>query len=353
MTWQVDGRTKTGGGRRYFPTEAEAKTYAEGIKIKRENEGVSAFSMDAASRSDADAALAILKPRGVTLVEAARFYTKSVPVAEGDKTVDETIPEFLKAKTKDGLAPRYLSDLKSRLDIFSASHGSSKLTEISTSMLDDWLRGRAGGPTNRNNHRRVLSVFFGFAKRRGYLVVNPATSAARAKEIDKLPGILTVKESKTLLAHSPKAIIPAVALGLFAGLRPESEIWRLDWVNIDFDSNLIDIAAGKTKTGQNRFVKIQPNLRKWLLPFRKGAGPVGPMGDEYYKVLQGARKAADILTWPGDCLRHTFASMHLAHFKNQAETATELGHMGLAMLYRHYRERVKPAEAALFWKIRP
>lgn len=54
--------------------------------------------------------------------------------------------------------------------------------------------------------------------------------------------------------------------------------------------------------------------------------------------------------WHVDGLRHTFASMHFAHFKNAGDTA-QLGHAGLNMLYKHYRERVKPAEA--FWNIRP
>jgi integrase len=65
-----------------------------------------------------------------------------------------------------------------------------------------------------------------------------------------------------------------------------------------------------------------------------------------------SRNGAEIEKWPSDCLRHTFASMHFAHFKNASETAHELGHADLKMLYRHYRERVKPAEAALFWEIR-
>ena len=45
--------------------------------------------------------------------------------------------------------------------------------------------------------------------------------------------------------------------------------------------------------------------------------------------------------------------MHVAAFKNAGETAQEMGHADLKMLFKHYRERVRPAEALAFWEIRP
>jgi hypothetical protein len=45
--------------------------------------------------------------------------------------------------------------------------------------------------------------------------------------------------------------------------------------------------------------------------------------------------------------------MHFAHFKNMADTASELGHTNVKTLLEHYRERVKPAEAAKYWGIKP
>ena len=63
-------------------------------------------------------------------------------------------------------------------------------------------------------------------------------------------------------------------------------------------------------------------------------------------------KATEI-KWPANVLRHSFASYHLAHFKNAAQTAAELGHAGAAMLYQHYRELVKPDDAARWWQIMP
>ena len=219
--------------------------------------------------------------------------------------------------------------------------------------MDDWLRALEHGATTRNNYRRLLGVMFAYALKRGYVLENPIKNTSKAKEIDKSPGVLTVAEATKLLKKSGPDILPAVALGLFAGLRPESEIWRLDWSSIDFESKLIDVAAEKTKTAQKRFVKISDNLLAWLLPHQRESGPVSPTGDAYFTRLQKARGAAGIKEWPSDCLRHTFGSMHYAQFKNIGETMHEMGHTNSRTFLNHYRERVKPDEAAAFWRIMP
>jgi hypothetical protein len=52
-------------------------------------------------------------------------------------------------------------------------------------------------------------------------------------------------------------------------------------------------------------------------------------------------------------LRHSFASYHLAHFRNANGLALELGHTDANLLFKHYRELVEPSEAAKFWAIAP
>ena len=50
---------------------------------------------------------------------------------------------------------------------------------------------------------------------------------------------------------------------------------------------------------------------------------------------------------------HSFASYHLAHFKNAASTALELGHHDSRITFAYYRELVKPKDAERYWNIRP
>src|SRR5207247_802282 len=126
---------------------------------------------------------------------------------------------------------------------------------------------------------------------------------------------------------------------------------RLDWSEIDLESDLIEVTAQKSKTAQRRHVTLQPNLRQWLLPLRKHSGPV--VAENYRRRLAATQRAAGLIDWPHNALRHSFASYHLAHFGNAATTALELGHHDARVTFRHYRELVKPKGAAAYWSISP
>jgi Phage integrase family. len=92
-------------------------------------------------------------------------------------------------------------------------------------------------------------------------------------------------------------------------------------------------------------------LREWLLPVRKHSGNVTP--DNFPKQFDAARVAAGIHEWPDNALRHSFASYHLAHFKDAAALALEMGHTDSGMIFNHYRQLVRPKEAERYWQIEP
>lgn len=104
--------------------------------------------------------------------------------------------------------------------------------------------------------------------------------------------------------------------------------------------------------GTRRFVTIQAVLREWLLPLRKHRGHVVPDAN-FRKLFEEAREAAGIAEWPDNALRHSFASYHLAHFKDAKSLALEMGHMNSGTTFAHYQQLVRPNEAARYWSIRP
>jgi hypothetical protein len=78
--WVVDGRImrnrKVFGSRYFFKTKAQADTKADQLRTQRKNEGVSALSLSAADRIDAEAAPSLLAPHRRSLREAAEFFIK-------------------------------------------------------------------------------------------------------------------------------------------------------------------------------------------------------------------------------------------------------------------------------------
>src|SRR5207302_5868356 len=136
----------------------------------------------------------------------------------------------------------------------------------------------------------------------------------------------------------------------FAGLR-RAELERLDWREVDLQAGLIEVTAKKAKSARRRFVRIQPNLTKWLQPYAQLSGNVTP--PKYRELLDAAREAAGIEQWPHNALRHSFASYHLARFNDAAALALELGHTNSNLVFAHYRQLVAPKQATRYWKIAP
>jgi integrase len=296
-------------------------------------------------------AMTQLQPFGKNIDDATRHYVAHLKATERSCSAEQLVVELLRAKKADGVGERQLKTLRSRLGYFSREFDGKLVATITTREIDDWLRSLEVGPQTRNHYRSALLAAFNFAIRSGYAVENPVKGAAKAKVISAPPGIFTVEEASALLVNAPKELVPYLSIGLFAGLR-RAELERLDWSEIDFESNLIEVKAEKAKTAMRRFVKIEPNLREWLWPHRQLKGNVTPP-ETFLDLFAQARSAAGISAWPENGLRHSFASYHLAHFKNAAATALDLGHHDSRITFAHYRELVKPKEAARYWNLKP
>ena len=88
------------------------------------------------------------------------------------------------------------------------------------------------------------------------------------------PSILTPEQAAALLAESKDNDLLALhAIGLFRGLRV-IEIKKLDWRDVDLAGGFIHASAVNSKTRSRRLVPILENLRAWLQPMAKPAGPI-------------------------------------------------------------------------------
>jgi integrase len=358
--WQVnlesetllrDGRRVRVRPRRTFSSVEEARTFADLKRIERKNRGTLGVNMPERLRVDCLAADEILRPFGVSLVEVAREYAARHELSHKSETVKNALAAFLATKETDGVSKRYLEDLRSRLGRFSRDFAECKVSDLSTPQLDSWLRNLGQSALSRNTYHLRIHTLLEYCRTRGWLRVNPLKDVPRAKVAqDTAIGILKVEEVARLLENADPSTLPYWLFSIFAGLR-NAELQRLEWKDVHWDSNLVEVPALKSKTAARRFVALRPNLLQWLQPYRHSYGPVCP--PSLYERLVADREAAGIKKWPVNAARHSFASYHLAAFRDPRELALEMGHTRSEVTFRHYRELVKPAQAQEFWRVVP
>jgi integrase len=353
--WQVNLGSEIREGerirlRRTFADRTEALTFAQLKIIERNNHGVAGISMPVRLRGEALEAARLLEPYHVSVLDAAREYVRRHELITKSETVANAVKLFLAAKAEDNLRLRYLGDLSSRLSRFARSFGERKLADIFPAEIDRWLRELHQAPLSRNTFHLRLHTLFEYARVRGWVETNPLKDVTRAKVIQGSPGILSVDQTARLLERAGTETLPYWAIGVFCGLR-SAELKRLEWHDVHFEEGLVEVPTTKSKTASRRFVKIQPNFAQWLAPYRGRQGLICP--DNLYAQLLADRRAAGIATWPANGLRHSFASYHLAHFRDVKDLALEMGHTRSEVTFRHYRELVTPSEAERFWRIAP
>jgi integrase len=345
-TVRINGKVKR--ERYFYELKKDAESKRDLLRVQRKNEGQAAFELEPSQRDDAKKALEILSPHGATLRQAAQFYVEHLDVISNRMPVSDVVAQLLEAKAQDGRSEAYIDDIKVRLNAFATAFYGRLIHEIRPAELETYLRSLTVGAISRNNVKRLLGVLFSFAVKRRYTLKNPAAETDRATITQDKPGILTLPEACALVKAAKPEILPAIAIGLFAGLRPEAEIWRLTWSQIDLKERLIDVAKSKN-LASHRFVKISDNLAEWLKPYADKSGAVSSTERQYFREIAAARNQAaeeldqaevdtsNLREWPSDCMRHTYASYHFGAFKNAHETAEQLGHGGnLTIFYRNY-----------------
>ena len=182
------------------------------------------------------------------------------------------------------------------------------------------------------------------------------------------PTIFSPHDITCFLAHALPELIPFLAIGTFAGLR-SAEIERLDWSEVHLVERFIEVKASKAKTASRRIVPIPENLARWLAPHAKPEGAVVPFDNVAKQIgwlveatnegLQAAAEEAGQspskvrpLSWKKNALRHSFISYRVAEIQNVTQTALECGNSP-AIIFRHYRELVRPVEAKAWFGIAP
>jgi integrase len=346
---RVNGKRK----RLFFRTKSDAELELRRLKIKRTREGEESLSIPDTLRLMARDCASVLLPFGKTLQDATDFYLAYLEAATRSISVNALVDEFLQSRVHARLSETHLADLRYRLGHFSASFGEAPVRTLTPRVLEDWLHALELSPTSVNNFRARLCTLFNYALKRSYLSTNPLLAVEPIKVVEEAPEIFTPSQLQEVLEAAPPDLVPALAVGAFAGLRT-AELFRLEWSEVDLNRGFVQVTAAKAKSARRRLIPISANLAEWLAPYARLTGKVYRATRGQFHIQAGtAALKAGLVRWPKNGLRHSYASYHLALHQNAPELSLNMGHTSPAMVFNHYRELVRPEEATRYWAIRP
>lgn len=300
----------------------------------------------------------ILRPYGVSVLEAARAYVEQRKREKRPVIlVSDLVKELLAAKGRE-VGARHRRDLEQRLgSTFAGAFAGKHIHEIDTPAINKWLAKMDLAGRTRRNFLVAVVQLFRFARSRGYLPDGPtaAEKAERPRAETPKKEVFSPEEMRRLLAHVEAEALPAMLLGGFAGIRSEEMSpfdqgdAGLEWADILWDEQQIYIRDEVAKT-EARYVPLLPNLAAWLLPYRKSKGRVCSIKrlDLYFAR---AAEAAGV-RWRHNGLRHSFGTYRTAITKSVPQVSLEMGN-SVQMVKRHYQRPVPPKLAEGWFAIQP
>src|SRR5215469_5912569 len=348
VAYRPNGRQR----RRNFSRYKDAWNFASDTATALEKGRAKVLSSDAAEWQSYLAARNLLRPFGIPLHEAIEEY---VAMRKRKKTIEkrvgDVVDELLEAKKHAQLSDRYIETLRTYLLRFGDSF-QANISSINTGAITRWLDSLKIGSRSRNNVRQAVVTLFNFARRRGYLPKGETTEAADVETVRDHDGeiaILTPAQLMKLLRKSKPEYQLYFALAAFTGIR-SAELLRLEWCEINFEKGHIEVKARKAKTATRRLVPIQPNLAKWVAPYRGQKGKLFQSRRTVDSAIKFAKRAG--IPWTANVLRHSYATYRLSILPDAGRVALEMGNSP-AKLFTNYRELDRENHAPEWFAIDP
>lgn len=249
-----------------------------------------------------------------------------------------------------------LRQKRQKLTAFKEAFGETRLDKVTPREVEQWIDGLGhASPHTFNNVRKILRTAFSDAVDHRVIRDNPLDLVPTRDDSIHQVGILTVEQARKLfrtVAEHPrfKRIAPRLALEAFIGLRFASAC-RIAAEDIRTADRGIMLPAAKIKTRRRHYIDGLPeNAWEWLALNPPGMWEIDAR--QYLELKSGAFEAAKV-PHPHNALRHSFASYHVAAFKNPGLTAYILCHRGQEKLWENYKGNASEADGREYFKITP
>lgn len=260
---------------------------------------------------------------------------------------------YLAAREAEGIGHETLIHARMDLKRAEATLGTMPLGDIKADTVRDFIAGLKFADVTKRNHYKRLNALFNWAIRERLASVNPCVNVAPPSNVAESVEVLSVEDAEKLFRIAwdvrPEACA-RLALEAFAGLR-FSSAGRLEKADIAFADKGITLPGPKLKTRRRQYIDGLPaNLWAWI-----DAAPTEAwtMTERQYMAAKSEAFALAKVKNPGNVLRHSFASYHVAQNKDAAKTAIILCHTSPRMLYQHYKGRATAADGKRYFAIVP
>jgi len=359
-SWRVEWVGEKGRKRKYFAQRKKAEVFLAAVRVEEAHSAMGEGPLSPEER----AAVMLARRAGLKLealvAEAMR---------RGERAgMGVALAELVRLREEEaglaGMSGKRLAALKVAHGEVVEHLGADRMVEeVRGDELRPFIFRPQWAPGTMLAARKRLRALFAMGVRRQLIGRNPLDDLPRPPVVvEGEVEILTLAEAQRLWAVCREVaprLLPGLGLGLWGGLR-QAEVERLVWHDVRRRTGMVHVSGAKAKTRQRRLVSVELPLE---LALECRAGAVGPvwsapgLREEWERVRRAAGWAVRVgrqgeagagRPWPHNALRHSFASYHLAYFKDAARTALEAGH-SQAVLFRHYRELVTQEDAEAWW----
>lgn len=289
-------------------------------------------------------------------IEAIKFWKQHYkPGAEKAVSCEVAFEAFMEWLKESGRAERTITTLETTKRKFIERFSSVLVSKIGKDEILSWSNSLNVSPRSKRNHIRNITNFLNWCKiAKSWIVDVPRIDERLLPVSVKEPvHIWTFREAESAIRHIEEHERPYLAhytLRMFAGLRT-SEASQMRWEWIDFENRKITVPAHICKTRDAWVILPEfcpDTVWDWLLPLRQESGAI-------HKPAEKARtRIANACQWKPNVLRHTFATMHVALYGNEAKTILATRHTNIGTLRANYRGVNQPkADAERFFALRP
>jgi hypothetical protein len=287
-----------------------------------------------------------------------RFFSDKISRAKFRETIPELIMEgklgkkvIHKSKTPLKIAleehlegmrqrkcrERSIESAEYRINRLSKKIGNPIVSEISRDDILGFLE-EMGAEETRKGYRSTIVTFLEWCAEKGMGVTPGQFLGLKWRKVhcDKEQvAILSSKETEAFLHELPERFQPAMALCLFAGIRAQGELFRLQWKDVRHGEQIIVPGkAAKTRNFRN-CQNLPDNLWSWI-PKAK-TGPICPKTYNAFRLSRkrAARRAG--IHYPPNAARHSFGTY--GYWRGMEWAMQTMGHWNYKTFQRHYVNR--------------